>query len=67
MVRSRRTARKSTGRLPVGLMAPREVPPQQEPQHDSPHYIPQEEGPFEIMVTVPVCNTPKSTITLGCY
>jgi hypothetical protein len=28
------------------------VPPQQEPQHDSPQYVPQEEDPFEIMVMV---------------
>jgi hypothetical protein len=35
-------------------MAPRDVPPQQEPQPDSPQYVPQEEDPFEIVVMVPV-------------
>jgi hypothetical protein len=49
MVRTRRTARKSTGCLPTGQLAPRDVSPQQEPQPDSP----QEEEPFEIVVTVP--------------
>jgi hypothetical protein len=49
MVRTRRTARKSTGRLPTGQLARRDVPPQQEPKPDSP----QEEEPFEIVVTVP--------------
>jgi hypothetical protein len=49
MVRTRRTARMSTGRLPTEQLAPRDVPPQQEPQPDSP----QEDEPFEIVVTVP--------------
>jgi hypothetical protein len=49
MVRTRRTARKGTGRHPTGQLAPRDVPPQQKPQPDSP----QEEEPFEIVVTVP--------------
>jgi hypothetical protein len=50
---SRRTARNSTRCHPVGQMAPRDVLPQQELQHDSPQYIPQEEDPFEIVVMVP--------------
>jgi hypothetical protein len=33
---------------------PRDVPPQSEPQPDTPQYVPQEEDSFEIMVTVPV-------------
>jgi hypothetical protein len=49
MVRIRRTARKSNERHPTGQLAPRDVPPLQEPQPDSP----QEEEPFEIVVTVP--------------
>jgi hypothetical protein len=48
MVHTRRTARKSTGYQPIEQLAPRDVPPQQEPQPDSP----QEEEPFEIVVTV---------------
>jgi hypothetical protein len=50
MVRTRRTARKSTGRQPTGQLVPRDVPPQQEPQPNSP----QEEEPFKIVVTVPI-------------
>jgi hypothetical protein len=49
MACTRRTARKSTGCQPTGQIAPRNVLPQQEPQPDSP----QEEEPFEIVVTVP--------------
>jgi hypothetical protein len=49
MVRTHCTARKSTGRQPTGQLAPRDVSSQQEPQPDSP----QEEEPFEIVLTVP--------------
>jgi hypothetical protein len=49
MARTHRTARKSTGRQPTGQLAPRNVLPQQEPQHDSP----QEDELVEIVVTVP--------------
>jgi hypothetical protein len=49
MVRTHRTARKSTGRQPIEQLAPRDVPPQQEPQPDSP----KEEEPLEIIVTLP--------------
>jgi hypothetical protein len=49
VARTRRTAGKSTGRQPTGQLAPRDVPPQQESYPDSP----QEEEPFEIVVTVP--------------
>jgi hypothetical protein len=34
--------------MPVGQLAPRDVPPQQEPQHDLPQYVPQEEEPYEV-------------------
>jgi hypothetical protein len=50
MVRTRCTARKSTGHQPTGQLVPRDEPPQQESQSDSP----QEEEPFEIVVTIPV-------------
>jgi hypothetical protein len=43
---------KSTGRLPVGAMTPRDMPPQPKLQHASPQCIPQEEDSFEIMVMV---------------
>jgi hypothetical protein len=49
MVRTRRTARKSTGRQPTGQLAPRDVPPQQELQPNSPL----EEEPFKIVIAVP--------------
>jgi hypothetical protein len=49
MVHIHCTARKSTGREPSRQLAPRNVPPLQELQHDSP----QEDEPFRIMVTVP--------------
>jgi hypothetical protein len=55
MVRPHRTARKSTGHLPVGQLVPRVVPPQQEPQHDSP----QEEDSFEIVVVAPERQEPQ--------
>jgi hypothetical protein len=48
MARTHRTARKSTGCQPTGQLVPRNVPPQQEPRHDSP----QEDEPVEIVVTV---------------
>jgi hypothetical protein len=38
--------------MPVDQLAPRDVPPQQEPQHNSLEYLPQEEEPFEIVVMV---------------
>jgi hypothetical protein len=54
MVRPRHTTRKSTGRQPTGQLAPRDVPPPLEPQPDSPQNVPQGEGSFKIVVTVPV-------------
>jgi hypothetical protein len=54
MVRSRPTACKSIGRQPIGQIASRDVPPQQEPKHDSPQYVPQEDDPFKIVVKVPM-------------
>jgi hypothetical protein len=37
---------------PAGQIAPRDVPPQQEPQPNSLQYAPQEDDPFEIVVMV---------------
>jgi hypothetical protein len=54
MVHPRRTARKSTGYQPTGLLEPRDVPPLLEPHPDSPQYVPQGEDSFEIVVMVPV-------------
>jgi hypothetical protein len=53
MTRTRRTARKSTGHLPVGQLAPQNVPQPQESQHDIPQEATQEEEPFKIELVVP--------------
>jgi hypothetical protein len=53
MTRTRRTARKSTDRLPVGQLAPRNVLQPQESQPDAPQEASQKEEPFEIELVVP--------------
>jgi hypothetical protein len=53
MTRTRRTACKSTGRLPAGQLAPQNVPQPQESQPDAPQEASQEEEPFEIELVVP--------------
>jgi hypothetical protein len=53
MAHTHRTARKSTGRLPVGQLAPRNVPQPQESQPDIPQEASPEEEPFEIELVVP--------------
>jgi hypothetical protein len=53
MTRTRRTARKSTGRLPVGQLAPQNVPQPQESLPDLPQEASREEEPFEIELVVP--------------
>jgi hypothetical protein len=53
MARTRRTARKSTGHLPVGQLAPRNVPQPQESEPDIPQEASPEEEPFEIELVVP--------------
>jgi hypothetical protein len=55
MAHTSRTAHKSTGRLPVGQLAPRNVPQPHEPPHDAPHHVSQEEVSFEIELVVPEC------------
>jgi hypothetical protein len=52
MARTRRTACKSTGRLPVGQLAPWNVPMPQESQPDVPQEASPEEEPFEIELVV---------------
>jgi hypothetical protein len=47
-------------------MAPRDVPPQLERQHDSPQYVPQEEEPFEIVVVVPGLKKHRQNINNCC-
>jgi hypothetical protein len=53
MAHTRRTARKSTGRLPVDQLAPRNVPQPQESQPDIPQEATPLEEPFEIELVVP--------------
>jgi hypothetical protein len=53
MARTRHTARKSTGRLPIGQLAPRNVPCPQESQPNAPQHATQEEDPFVIEPVVP--------------
>jgi hypothetical protein len=53
MARTRRTACKSTGRLPVGQLAPRNMPQPQETQPDIPQEASLEEELFEIELVVP--------------
>jgi hypothetical protein len=38
--------------MSVLQLAPQNMPPQQEPHHDSPQYVPQEEEPFEVELMV---------------
>jgi hypothetical protein len=53
MARTRCTARKSIGRLPVGQLAPQNVPQPQESQPNLPQEASPEEEPFEIDLVVP--------------
>jgi hypothetical protein len=53
MAHTRRTACKSTGRLPVGQLAPQNVPQPQESQANVPQAASPEEEPFEIELVVP--------------
>jgi hypothetical protein len=53
MARTRLTTRKNTGRQPTSQLAPQNMPPPQEPHHDSPPHTSQEEEPFEIALVVP--------------
>jgi hypothetical protein len=63
MARTRHTARKSTGRLPVGQLAPQNVPQPQESQPDLPQEATPEEEPFEIELVVPENPTAQDSPT----
>jgi hypothetical protein len=52
MARTRRTACKSTNRLPIGQLAPQNVPQPQESQLEIPQEASPEEEPFEIELEV---------------
>jgi hypothetical protein len=62
MARTRCTARKSTGRLPIGQLAPRNVPRPQESQPDIPREATSEEEPFEIGLVVPESPTAQDSL-----
>jgi hypothetical protein len=61
MAHTRRTARKSTGHLPIGQLAPRNVPQPQESQPDVPQEATREEEPFEIELVVPESPTAQDS------
>jgi hypothetical protein len=61
MAHTRRTARKSTSRLPIGQLAPRNVPQPQESQLDVPQEATPEEEPFEIEPVVPKSPTAQDS------
>jgi hypothetical protein len=63
MARTHRTACKSTGRLPVGQLAPQNVPQPQESQPDIPQEASPEEEPFEIELVVPESLTAQDSPT----
>jgi hypothetical protein len=63
MARTRRTTRKSTSRLPIGQLAPRNVPQPQESQSDVPQEASPEEKPFEIELVVPESPTAQDMPT----
>jgi hypothetical protein len=61
MAHTRRTTCKSTGRLPVGQLAPRNVPQPQESQPDIPQEASPKEEPFEIELVVPESPTTQDS------
>jgi hypothetical protein len=61
MAHTRRTARKCTGRLLVGQLAPRNVPQPQESQPDLPQEASLEEEPFEIELVAPESPTAQDS------
>jgi hypothetical protein len=61
MTRTRRTARKTTGHLPVGQLAPRNVPQPQESQPNIPREATSEEEPFEIELVAPESPTAQDS------
>jgi hypothetical protein len=61
MAHTYRTACKSTGRLPVGQLAPRDMPQPQESQPNVPQEATPEEEPFEIELVVPESPTAQGS------
>ena len=61
MAHTRRTACKSTDRLPIGQLAPQNVPQPQESQPNIPQLATPEEEPFEIELVVPESPTAQDS------
>jgi hypothetical protein len=61
MARTRRTTRKSTGQLPVGQLAPQNMPQPQESHPDVPQEASPEEEPFGIELVVPESPTTQDS------
>jgi hypothetical protein len=61
MARTRRTAPKSTSHLPIGQLAPQDVPQPRESQPDIPQEASPEEEPFEIDLVVPESPTAQES------
>jgi hypothetical protein len=61
MARTHRTARKSTGRLPIGQLAPQNVPQPPESQLDVLQEASLEEEPFEIELVIPESPTAQDS------
>jgi hypothetical protein len=61
MARTCRTTRKSTSRLPVGQLAPQNLPQPQESQPDVPQEASPEEEPFKIELVVPESPTAQDS------
>jgi hypothetical protein len=61
MARTCHTARKSTGRLPIGQLAPQNMPQPQESHPDLPQEASPEEEPFEIELVVPESATAQDS------
>jgi hypothetical protein len=61
MARTHRTARKSTSCLPIGQLAPQNVPQPPESQPDIPQEASPEEEPFEIELVVPESPTAQDS------
>jgi hypothetical protein len=63
MAHTHHTARNSTGRLPVGQLAPQNMPQPQESQPDVPQEKSPEDEPFEIELVVPESPTAQDLPT----
>jgi hypothetical protein len=61
MARTHRSTRKSTGRLPIGQLAPQNVPQPQGSQLDVPQEASPKEEPFEIELVVPESPTAQDS------